>query len=113
MILECPCGADLALGKSEGIWTMAEVACEYRTCVGCQSTRAFAPVDVLEGRLVQRYPSKDTSESDGEWDSFLESIEEGPTSPECELRRNGVVLARTYLGIDNVYGWKVEAPCAL
>lgn len=106
----CPCGYDLAGGIKCGIWTLANIACEYRTCTKCQATRPYRPARTVPGRHIHLYLDPETSEVSGEWDDLLEAIANGPPSPLAELRRNGIVLARTYCGIDEVHGWFVMPP---
>ena len=117
-IVLCICGESLDDAKSEGIWTLADVACEYRTCNHCHSTRAYAPADHVYGRRVHCYANPETSEISGEWESFLDAIQFAPPSSRAELRRNGVVLAHVYRGIDDVHGWRIckpekETPCTV
>lgn len=106
----CVCGADLAAGDSHGIWTVDAIACEYRTCLECRSTRAYMPANHIEGRVVNHYPDEATSEAVDEWENFLDALADPPVHAGATLVRNGVVLARTYCAVDGTFGWMVQAP---
>lgn len=110
-IVSCICGESLDTARSEGTWTTGGIACEYRTCLHCHSTRAYAPVDVLRGRRVHWYRNQDSSEPVGEYDSFLEAITHDPVCAACELRRNGVILAKAWVDVlGKIQGWRVMPP---
>lgn len=109
-LLHCVCGESLDDGRPEGVWTMADVACEYRTCMQCKSTRAWMPQPVVRGRKVVQYPDPESSAVAGEWDDLHDALAEPPHGPRATLVRNGVTLATTYQGVDNVHGWRVQSP---
>jgi len=117
-LASCVCGESLDFAKSDGVWTMADVACEYRTCSHCRSTRAYMPADVVRLRRVHLYNDPNTSEISGEWDGLLDALDTAPTVPHAELRRNGVCIARAFTASNGSYGWRVmppqkETPCAI
>lgn len=92
-LASCVCGATLDGAPSHGVWTMGDLACEYRTCLNCHSTRAFMPSDVKIGRKVRIYEDRVTSEIAWEGDSLLDALAEVPAR-NAEIKRNGVTLAR-------------------
>lgn len=117
----CPCGSDLAEARSLGLMTMANVIAEYRTCGDCKSTRPYTYPPEIEGVHIMMFhdpqakepiPSLtiDYEEAPVEYDNLLDALEVGPVADVAELRREGVVLARAFVGIDGVLGWKVLAP---
>lgn len=118
-IVSCICGEILDGAASKGVWTVGGIACEYRDCPHCHSTRAYAPADVIRGRRVHMYSNPETSEISGEWDSFLEALTDDPPSASSELRRNGVCLAKAWVDVTGkIVGWRVmppekETPCAI
>lgn len=118
-LVSCICGESLDSAPSKGIWTVGGIACEYRDCLHCHSTRAYGPVDVLRGRRVHLYNDPETSEISGEWDSFLDSLTDDPPCAASELRRGGVVLAKAWADVTGkILGWQVmppqkETPCAI
>lgn len=117
----CPCGeTDLADEPTNGMWTLADVVCEYRTCRMCKSTRPYIKPNFIEGEPIMLFHDPLAKESvkvtveDGEklesWANLLDAIIEPPIADVAELRRNGVVLARAFCAIDGVVGWKVLSP---
>lgn len=106
----CICGADLARGISNGTWTLGGVACPYRTCEQCKSTRAFMPAIEVAGRLVALYAFTETSEVSGEWTSLLDALEHAPITDNAQLIRNGVTLATTVVDVQGRRWWKISEP---
>lgn len=86
----CACGASLDVAKREGVWNLGDVACEYRTCINCHSTRAYMPNDARAGRKVQIYEDGRVA---WEGTSLLAALEETPAR-EAVIQREGIVLAR-------------------
>ncbi len=103
-IVACVCGESLD-GLPGVTWDVGGIACEYRTCGHCHSTRAYMPRDKLAGAMVT---TGDEADSRG-WESFLSALETYP-APGTELRRGRVVLARAYLAANGDQGWRVCAP---
>lgn len=114
MSCPCPCGADLVNGDSRGYWTISNVTCEYRTCQACLSTRAFMYPYEIEGKTVHVFHdplAKESAMSDHPgYESILDALMDGPISDVCELRRDGVVVARAFVGIDGVVSWMILPP---
>jgi hypothetical protein len=121
MICSCPCGqSDLVDGESLGIWTLADVVCEYRECLICHSVRPYMHPNVVADKLVTCYhdplatsPILGPSENGFEpnvWASIVDALVEAPPADVAELRRGGVVLARAFCAVDGVLGWRVLPP---
>jgi hypothetical protein len=91
------------------VWTIADVACEYRMCLACHATRAYAPAVQIDGALVVAINPDGSEDAEGWW-SLLDALEQPPRWPGAMLVRCGAVLARTYCGVDGVHGWRVLAP---
>ncbi len=107
----CTCGRDLKEhGKEDGVWTMAGVACEYRTCKWCHNTRAYMPMDKHPTRRVILYVDPETSEVSEEYESLLDAIEVTPATARAELRRNGLTLARAFVDPRGEFGWRIMRP---
>lgn len=104
----CACGESLD-GRPGRVWTMGDIACEYRDCANCGSTRAYMPADIVRGRHIGLYENPETSEVSGEWDSLLDALEHAPAKELAELRRNGRLLARAFVG-PGVCGWLIATP---
>lgn len=113
VVIACTCGRPLADAVSEGVWSMAGIACEYRLCA-CGSHRAWMPIDVLEGEECSTYNDPETSEVAASHDSLLEALDSWPANEHAQIIRRGVVLARAFkwakLGGTDLFGWKIEAP---
>ena len=105
----CICGRPLDDARVEGTWTIGDTVCEYRTCV-CGSTRAWSPRDVVTGRLVAIYEERDSSAVAWEGESFLDALDQTPADW-AEIRRNGVLLARSVTAPDGrTRFWRVMPP---
>ncbi len=109
-LLSCICGEPLDGAIVHGVWMMGDVACEYRTCRHCSSTRAWAAVDEVPGRRIGLYLDGDTSEVEQEYTSLLDATEEGPFADGAELRRNGVLLAKAFRTVDGHTCWRFLPP---
>lgn len=109
-ILHCGCGDALDGARSEGVWTMGDVACEYRTCLHCRSTKAWMPAPVVRGRKVHLYEDPESSEISGEWDDLHEALEYSPSRDTAQLIRNGVILADAIPSPLGGMRWKIRPP---
>lgn len=109
-LLHCGCGEALDNARVEGVWTMGDVACEYRTCLHCRSTKAWMPVPVVRGRKVHLYEDPESSEISGEWDDLHDALEWIPQGDTAQLIRNGVVLADAMRTAAGDVRWKVRPP---
>lgn len=109
-LLHCGCGDALDTAHVEGIWTMGDVACEYRTCLHCRSTKAWMPRPVVAGRKVHLYEDPESSEIIREWDDLHEALEYSPSRETAQLIRNGVVLADAVSSPLGGMRWKIRPP---
>lgn len=110
-LVSCACGASLDRAKSQGIWTLSLIACEYRQCAHCGSSRPWMPADVVPGREIGCYPDPHSSEVEGGWDSLLDALQSCPPNERATLIRNGVTLARAFVSPDDrSLGWHVQKP---
>jgi hypothetical protein len=111
-LVPCACGESLDAAVSHGIWTLDEVACEYRLCAHCGSSRAYMPRDVLPGRRAVRYDGDEIHDAEKEDASFSALLFDGaPKTKDATIIRNGVVLARAFVYPDGFrLGWRVEKP---
>lgn len=114
MIVACICGA--SLDEAPGtIWTFDTYVAEYRHCRACMSTRFYA-IDRVEGRRVSLYATAssevwiDPEYGVCEWDALHEAFDVFPPTPEAELVRNGIVLARAREVGHGRLVWVVEPP---
>ena len=111
MICACICGkVDLAgrEARSDGIWTIGNVACEYRTCSGCKSTRAFMYPNRIDGEMV--ISSSLLGGRECEFTSILDAVEYDPPHAFVELTRSGIVVARSVSTATGECIWRLLAP---
>lgn len=117
-ICPCICGEDLYGARSEGIWTMGDVACEYRTCRQCHSTRAYMSRDVHPRGECVVYADPDTSEAwtvagvVHSYPSLLDALDLPPPTPRAQIIRAGLVLAQAFESPTGRLGWIVSPPMA-
>lgn len=110
-LVSCACGASMDRAPSAGTWTLDHVACEYRTCAHCGSSRPYMPADELAGRAVVRYDDPHSSEASDEWSSLTEALYAAPPPHDRSvLIRNGFTLARAWRAPNGALGWLVQKP---
>lgn len=109
-LCDCVCGETLDIAKSEGTWTIDTIACEYRTCLHCKSTRAYAPKDVLPAPCRLASCASELPEHHHLFRSFLDALEKDPPTRTARITRNGVVLAEAFPSINDVLVWRVMPP---
>lgn len=110
-LVSCACGESMDAAPSAGTWTLEHVACAYRTCMHCGSSRPYMPADEVPGRAVVRYDDPHSSEASDEWGSLTEALYAAPPPHDRSvLIRNGVTLARAWRGPNGALGWLVQKP---
>lgn len=120
VLASCICGETLDDAPSKGIWTIGDVAAEYRDCHACGSTRAYIAKDrtdhpVMCARASHPHFGRDDPLFPGEWPSLLEAIDgrDGISEPMGigeELMRNGITLARTFQAANGDIVWQLLPP---
>lgn len=110
-LVSCACGTSIDRAPSAGVWTFDHIACEYRTCMHCGSSRPYMPADELAGRAVCRYDDPLSSEVSDEWSSLTEALYAAPPPHDRSvLIRNGSTLARAFRAVNGSLGWLVQKP---
>lgn len=95
-LVSCICGESLDRAPTVGVWTMAGIACEYRNCLHCKSTRAWMPADVVEGRTCVLLAEPEDTSYQAILSSLLDALMSVPPTARSIIVRDGVVLARAY-----------------
>ena len=104
----CICGATLYGATNHGVWTLEWIACEYRTCGACGSTRAYMPPDIIAEKNVRIMHGDQCVEHV----SLLDALDQEPAWKDQTIERGEgrILLAKVFESVNGDLGWLVMAP---